>query len=71
MEFIEELSEKEYEEFVSNAVKTHFMQSYTFGKIRKLKGFVPHYVGLRKGDKLVASALLLEKKLIFSYSYYL
>ena len=70
MEFIEELSEKEYEEFVSNAPKTHFMQSYAFGQVRKMKGFIPHYVGLRDGKKLVCAALLLEKKLIFSYSYY-
>lgn len=70
MEFVENLTEKEYEKFVSSAPKTHFMQSYAFGNIRKLKGFIPHYVGLREGKKLVCCALLLEKKLIFNYSYY-
>lgn len=70
MKFVEKISEKEYEEFVSSAPKTHFMQSYAFGQVRALKGFIPHYVGLRDGKKLVCAALLLEKKLIFSYSYY-
>lgn len=70
MEFLEEISKREYEKFVSSASKTHFMQSYAFGQIRALKGFIPHYVGLRKGKKLVCCALLLEKKLILNYSYY-
>ncbi len=69
MEFIENLEKKEYEEFVEKNKHNHFMQSYDFGQIRKDKGFIPHYVGLKDKDKLVCSALLLEKKLVFGYSY--
>ncbi len=69
MEFVSELSKEEYESFVSHAKKTHFMQSYAFGEIRKSKGFTPHYVGLKENGELVCSALLLEKKLLFGYSY--
>ena len=39
MEFIDNLSKKEYENFVSNSEHSHFMQSYDFGQIRKDKGF--------------------------------
>ncbi len=69
MEFIDNLSKKEYEEFVSNSENSHFMQSYDFGQIRKDKGFIPHYVGLKNNKKLVCAALLLEKKLLFGYCY--
>ena len=63
-EFVEDIDKKEYEDFVFNSNKSHFMQSYYFGQIQKSKEFIPHYVGLRKGKKLVASALVLEKKIL-------
>ncbi len=69
MEFISDLKKDEYEEFVQNSKFNHFMQSYDFGQIRKDKGFIPHYVGLKDKGKIVCSALLLEKKLILGYSY--
>lgn len=70
MEFIENISKEEYEQFVSNSEYGHFMQSYDFGQIRKIKHFTPHYVGLKENDKLVCAALLLEKKLIMKYTYF-
>ena len=70
MEFVEELSKEEYEQFVSNSEYGHFMQSYDFGQIRKIKHFIPHYVGLKNNNKLVCAALLLEKKLIMKYTYF-
>lgn len=70
MEFVTDISEKEYENFVLNHEKSHFMQSYYFGEIRKEKGFIPHYVGIKENGALLATALLLEKKLIFKYSYF-
>ena len=70
MEFICDIPKKEYEEFVSKNKYGHFMQSYDFGEIRSFKHFIPHYVGLKDKNKLVCSALLLEKKLKFGYSYF-
>jgi len=69
MEFVENISREEYEEFVQNSKYGHFMQSYDFGQIRKEKNFIPHYVGLKENNKLICAALLLEKKLIMGYSY--
>ena len=69
MEFVENISKKEYEEFVQSSKYGHFMQSYDFGQIRKEKNFIPHYVGLKENNKLVCAALLLEKKLLMGYSY--
>jgi len=70
LEFVEDISKTEYEEFINSVPKSHFMQSYTFGKIRETKGFVAHHVGLKKGKDLICTALLLEKKLPFGYCYF-
>lgn len=69
-EFVTNIEKKEYENFVRNNSYSHFMQSYDFGKIRETKGFIPHYVGLKKNNKLVCTALLLEKKLKLGYTYF-
>lgn len=65
-EFIENLTEKQYNELN----KLHFMQTYSFGEISKVKGLKPYYVGLKQNNKLIASALLLKKHLIGKYSYF-
>jgi len=70
MEFIENIEEKEYEKFVKKHQKSHFMQSYYFGTIMKKKNFKPNYVGMKENGKLVAAALILEKRLIKKYCYF-
>lgn len=70
MKFVTNISEEEYEKFVSNSSKSHFMQSYYWGQVMKYKKFVPHYVGIKKNDELVATALLLEKKMFNNLSYF-
>ena len=69
MKFDDNINIKEYEEFVNKQENSHFMQTYEFGEIGKNKQYLPHYVGLRKDDKLVCTALILEKKLIGKYSF--
>ena len=59
MEFVENIKIEEYEEFVKNNSKSHFMQSYYWGDVMKAKNYTPYYVGLKDNDKLVATALLL------------
>lgn len=70
MKFITNISAEEYEDFVLNNSKSHFMQSHYFGEIMRYKNFIPYLVGLKDGDKLVATALLLKKKLIGNYCYF-
>ncbi len=70
MEFITKIEEKEYENFVSKNKKSHFMQSYYWGEVMKYKNFIPHYVGIKEDGILVATALLLEKKMFKSLSYF-
>lgn len=68
-EFIENLNKDEYETFVYNNEKAHFMQSYNWGLVQKEKHFKPYYVGIKKDNKLVGTALLLEKKILKKYGY--
>lgn len=70
MEFLEINDKKEYEEFVLNSSKSHFMQSYYWGEVMKNKHFEPHYVVLKDNNKIIASALLLKKHLIGNLCYY-
>lgn len=70
MRFIENITEKEYEEFLKNSNKSHFEQSYQWGKFsQESKNVIPHYVGIKDKNKIVATALLLEKKLLFGLTY--
>jgi len=70
MQFIDNIDEKKYEDFVKNNAKSHFMQSYYFGNIMVYKHFSKHYVGIENNGEIIASALLLKKKLIGKYCYY-
>lgn len=70
MTFVTDIKEKEYTDFVINHEKSHFLQSYEWGQISKSKGLEPFYVGLKENDKLIATALLLKKKLPLHYSYF-
>lgn len=72
MRFIENIPKEKYEKFVKNHKKSHFLQSYAWGQFsQKEKNLTPHYVGMEdENKKLVATALLLEKKLPFHLCYF-
>lgn len=70
MEAIFNLSEKEYRKFTENNKNTHFLESYEWGELSKIRGLIPIYAGVKEKNKIVATALLLKKKLPMGYSYY-
>lgn len=71
MEFVTNLKQEEYDCFVQSHEKSHFLQSYAWGEFSKIsKGLTPYYVGLKKNNKLVATALLLKKQLPLGFSYF-
>ena len=65
-----DIKKDEYENFVKNHTKSHFLQSYAWGEVSKLRGLIPHHIGIKEKNTLVATALLLEKKLPLGYSYF-
>lgn len=67
------LEKEEYENFVkNNKYKSHFLQSYAWGQFAKAKkGLFPYYLGLKNEDnEIIASSLLLQKRLPLGYSYF-
>jgi len=70
MTFLENIDKQEYTNFVSNHFYSHFLKSYEWGQVSKYRGLTPYYVGLKKNNKLVATALLLKKCLPLGYSYF-
>ena len=70
MKLIKNLSKEKYEEFVKKHKNNHFLQSYAWGEFsKKEKNLIPHYIGLSKDNKLIATALVLEKKLPLGLCY--
>lgn len=68
-----ELKETDYEKFITeHKEKSHFLQSYIWGEFsKKKKKLTPYYLGLEnKNQQIVATALLLQKKLPLGYSYF-
>ena len=70
MIFDANIGEHEYSEFVKSNKLSHFLKSYEWGQVCITRGFKPYYVGVRKDGKLLATALLLKKRLPFGYSYF-
>ncbi len=72
MKFIKNVTKEKYENFVKNHKKSHFLQSYAWGQFSKItRNLEPYYVGLEdKSNKLVATALMLKKKLPLNYCYF-
>lgn len=70
MEFIENVEKEEYSKFVQDHKYSHFLKSYEWSEVAKLKGWIPFCVGLKENNKLVATALLLKKRLPLGYSYF-
>ena len=68
-----ELEKDNYEKFVKpHKSKSHFLQSYAWGEfLGMLNRRNPYYLGLlNRENKVVAAALLLEKKLPLGFSYF-
>lgn len=71
LKFLENISFEKYIEFENKHQKSHFLQSYAWGKFCKIiKKQVPYFVGMiDEDDNLVATALILLKKIPLGYSY--
>ena len=70
---LKNIDKDKFDEFVKNhKTKSHFLQSSAWGEFSKdNKGVTPYYLGLVDDkDKILATALLLQKKLPLNYSYF-
>ncbi len=70
---LKNVEKEEFDNFVKNHKdKSHFLQSLSWGEFSKIKkNMTPYYLGLvNENDELLATTLLLEKKLPMNYSYF-
>lgn len=69
--FIENMDKDRFKQLIENKnVKTHFLGSWEWGQVSAKRGWTPYYVGAEKDGQIVATALLLQKKLLLGYSYF-
>ena len=59
------LTEEEFTSFAKDHEYESFMQTVELGNLKKESLNTPHYLGMIKGDKIVAATLLLEEKRAF------
>ncbi len=70
-EFVEDLDRAQFRSLIEDQrVKTHFLGSWEWGQVCAKRGWTPYYVGAKKDGALAATALLLQKKLFFGFSYF-
>ncbi|MBQ6315007.1 MAG: peptidoglycan bridge formation glycyltransferase FemA/FemB family protein [Mogibacterium sp.] len=72
-EFAENINIEEFDGFArdnSGKVKTHFLGSYEWGEVSKIRSWQPLHVGVRENGRLVATALVLKKALVAGYTYF-
>ena len=68
--FDENLSRKDFGSLRDKkGIKTHFLGSYAWGEVSGSGNWIPYYTGVRKDGEIVATALILRKKLVAGYSY--
>lgn len=68
---LEELTEKEFQEFSKTSPSRNFMETIEIGNLRKSNEWIVNYLGLKKDKKIVGATLLLSKKRHFNkYEFY-
>jgi len=63
MKFIDNIDKKTYDNFVDNHKLSTFMQCFDWGKFKSIHEWDMYTVGVSQNDKIVASTLLLRRKL--------
>jgi len=63
MKFIDNIDKKTYDNFVDNHKLSTFMQCFDWGKFKSIHEWEMYTVGVSQNDKIVASTLLLRRKL--------
>lgn len=67
------LSRDEFNGFAADnadRVKTHFLGSYEWGEVSRVRNWKPHYLGVTENGQLAATMLVLEKALVMGYTYF-
>lgn len=61
------LTEKEFIKFSKNNPQSSFLQTIELANLKKELGSIPHIVGVKENEKVVAATIILEEKSILGY----
>ena len=61
MEFTE-LTIEEFKDFSINHPQASFYQTINWGELKRENGWIPHLVGIKKNNKVIAASLILSKQ---------
>lgn len=64
------ITAQQLDQYVAASAKPHFQQTAAWGEVNRKRGYTIIYLGLFDEDKLVGTALLLEKSLLMYRSFY-
>lgn len=72
MEFITQIQCEEFDNFVLNHPYCHYMKTSAWANYKASTDHMsPHYVGIKKDNQLLATALILEKKTLLTHYFYI
>ena len=60
---LKKISEKEFKKFADKSPEITFYQTISWAHLKKKNGWVAHYLGLEKDNKIIAGSLILAKTL--------
>lgn len=60
---LKKISEKEFKKFADKNLEITFYQTISWAHLKKKNGWVAHYLGLEKDNKIIAGSLILAKTL--------
>ena len=67
---LKEVSAKELDEYVINSSKPHYTQTSTWGEVNRKRGLTPHFLELIDNNRIIGSAMLVEKKILNYRTFY-
>lgn len=67
---LKEIDSKTLDEFVGGSCKPHYLQTSSWGEVNNKRGVKTRFLGLFDNNKLISTAMLIEKKILNYKTYY-
>lgn len=61
---------KELDKYVENSFKPHYLQTSVWGEVNRKRGLIPHFLELKDNNKIIGSAMLVERKILCFSTFY-
>jgi len=68
--FVIDIDPNEFDSFTYKQINNHYTKTAAYGKFKKNEGYDYFLVGVKDDDQLVATAMILRKRITYLFSYY-